>query len=234
MKQRGKGGVAVSDLLSKLDRDDSIGTRLFQVKPKIMVVDDEPTNIRVLSDALKNDHDIIVATSAKQALGLLDRGERPHLLLLDIMMPDMDGLEMCRRLKMRQELQHIPVIFITALIDTDSEEKGFEVGAVDFIRKPISIPSVRARVRTHISLKGMLDHMVELNQTLNERLHQSDQLNWRLMQEQKRGRAADSTNLYEQAFMSTSEGIAVLDHEGKITAVNPPTAALPVTLKPKR
>jgi len=138
-------------------------------------------------------------------------------------MPDMDGLELCRRLKKRQELQHIPVIFITALIDTDSEEKGFEAGAVDFIRKPISIPSVRARVRTHISLKGMLDHMVELNQTLSERLHQMDQLNWRLMQKQKRkrDRATASRNLYEQAFMSTSEGIAVLDSEGKITAVNP-------------
>ena len=213
----------MSDLPSKLDRDDSIGTHLFQVKPRVMVVDDEPTNIRVLSEALKSDHDIIVTTSAEQALELLDKGERPHLLLLDIMMPDMDGLELCRRLKKRQELQHIPVIFITALIDTDSEEKGFEAGAVDFIRKPISIPSVRARVRTHISLKGMLDHMVELNQTLSERLHQMDQLNWRLMQKQKRkrDRATASRNLYEQAFMSTSEGIAVLDSEGKITAVNP-------------
>ncbi|EDM48240.1 GGDEF/EAL domain-containing response regulator [Marinobacter algicola] len=213
----------MSDLPSKLDRDDSIGTHLFQVKPRVMVVDDEPTNIRVLSEALKSDYDIIVATSAEQALRLLDKGERPHLLLLDIMMPDMDGLEMCRRLKQRQELQHIPVIFITALMDTGSEEKGFEAGAVDFIRKPINIPSVRARVRTHISLKGMLDHMVELNQTLSERLHQMDQLNWRLMQEQKqkKDRAAASKNLYEQAFMSTSEGIAVLDREGKITAVNP-------------
>ena len=191
----------MSDLPSKLDRDDSIGTHLFQVKPRVMVVDDEPTNIRVLSEALKSDHDIIVTTSAEQALELLDKGERPHLLLLDIMMPDMDGLELCRRLKKRQELQHIPVIFITALIDTDSEEKGFEAGAVDFIRKPISIPSVRARVRTHISLKGMLDHMVELNQTLSERLHQMDQLNWRLMQKQKRKRKRDrataSRNLYE-------------------------------------
>lgn len=212
----------MSDLPSKLDRDESVEMPLVHLKPRVMVVDDEPTNIRVLSEALKKDHDIIVATSAEQALGLLDKGERPHLLLLDIRMPDMDGLEMCRQLKTRQELQHIPVIFITALIDTESEEKGFEAGAVDFIRKPINILSVRARVRTHISLKGMLDHMIELNQTLNERLHQMDQLHWRLKHEQqKRDRTAASRHLYEQAFMSTSEGIAVLDHEGRITAVNP-------------
>ena len=167
----------------ELERDEPVGKHLFQAKPRVMVVDDEPTNIRLLSDALKNDHDIIVATSAELALSLLDKGERPHLLLLDIMMPDMDGLEMCHRLKMRQELQHIPVIFITARIDSETEERGFEVGAVDFIRKPINIPSVRARVRTHISLKGMLDHMIELNQTLNERLRQLNQLNWRLMNE---------------------------------------------------
>tara|TARA_R110002072_G_C7957726_1_gene533661 strand:- start:1467 stop:3221 length:1755 start_codon:yes stop_codon:yes gene_type:complete len=217
---KAQGGVTVSgrksDLATMYSR--SVGAT---IKPRVMVVDDEPTNIRILTEALQQDYDVIIATSAGEAFRVLESGERPHLLLLDIMMPDMDGLEMCLVLKGRQELQHIPVIFITALSDVASEERGFEVGAVDYIHKPISIPSVRARVRTHISLQGMLDHLLELNKTLDEKLHQLDQLNWRLRQQQgKLGRAEASRDLFERVFMTTSEGIAVLDERGHVIAVN--------------
>ena len=88
-------------------------------------------------------------------------------------MPGTDGFQMCRDLKTRRDLQHIPVIFITALSDPESEEKGFDAGAVDYIHKPIRLPAVRARVRTHISMSGMLDHMITLNQDLKKRLENS-------------------------------------------------------------
>lgn len=213
--------MIVSDPLSNGYMDEyALGVHPL-AKPKVMIVDDEPSNIRLLSDALVVDHDVIVATGSEQALEILDRGERPHLLLLDIMMPDMDGLEMCQQLKARQDLQHIPVIFITSLDDTESEQQGFKAGAVDYIHKPINTPSVRARVQTHLSIKGMLDHLSTVNDELKSKLHQLDQLNWRLMQEQRRvGQSQTSRHLFERVFMATSEGIAVLDDQGYVTAVN--------------
>ncbi|MBQ0833476.1 EAL domain-containing protein [Marinobacter sp.] len=176
--------------------------------PKILVVDDEPTNVRVLTDALSQDYDLIVASSAAEAMDILEHGDKPHLILLDIMMPGTDGLQMCRNLKARRDLQHIPVIFITALSDSKSEEEGFRAGAVDYIHKPIRLPAVRARVRTHISLSGMLEHITTLNQALKEQL---EQLN-----------SADQpdSNLFERVFMATSEGIILLDANETIIAVN--------------
>lgn len=176
--------------------------------PKILVVDDEPTNVRVLTDALSQDYDLIVASSAAEAMNILEHGDKPHLILLDIMMPGTDGLQMCRNLKARRDLQHIPVIFITALSDSKSEEEGFEVGAVDYIQKPIRLPAVRARVRTHISLRGMLDHMIALNQGLKKRLRQLD------------NSGKPNKNLFKSAFMASSEGIVLLDAQCKIIAVN--------------
>jgi len=128
-----------------------------------MIVDDEPGNISLLASALSNDYELVVATRAAEALALLDNNELPHLILLDIMMPDMSGIEMCQQLKRNRRLQHIPVIFITAMNDATTEEQGFDAGGVDFIKKPIHLPAVRARVHTHISLRGKLDHMVSLH-----------------------------------------------------------------------
>ncbi|WP_417512592.1 EAL domain-containing protein [Marinobacter sp.] len=176
--------------------------------PKILVVDDEPTNIRVLTGALGQDYDLIIATSAAEAMDILEQDNKPHLILLDIMMPEVDGLEMCRNLKARRDLQRIPVIFITALSDSKSEEKGFEAGAVDYIHKPIRLSAVRARVRTHISLSGMLDHITALNQELKRQLEQLDNF------------SQSDSNLFERVFMATSEGIILLDVSEKIIAVN--------------
>lgn len=175
--------------------------------PKILVVDDEPTNIQVLTHALR-DYDLVVASSAEEALNILEQNDKPHLILLDIMMPGTDGLQMCRDLKARRDLQHIPVIFITALSDSKSEEKGYKAGAVDYIHKPIRLPAVRARVRTHISLRGMLDHITTLNKELKNQI-------------EKLGNSGQSDrNLFERVFMATSEGIILLDANHTIIAVN--------------
>ncbi|MBB2496269.1 response regulator [Aquipseudomonas ullengensis] len=120
-------------------------------RPKLLLVDDEPTNLQVLRQILQDDYRLFFAKDGDKALELAAR-ERPDLILLDVMMPGMTGYEVCTRLKQAAETLAIPVIFVTALADVDDEARGFEVGAVDYITKPVSPPIVRARVRTHLSL----------------------------------------------------------------------------------
>ncbi len=121
------------------------------MRPKLLLVDDEPINLQVLRQVLQDDYRLFFAKDGDKALELAAR-ERPDLLLLDVMMPGMTGYEVCTRLKQNPATAAIPVIFVTALADVDDEARGFEVGAVDYITKPISPPIVRARVRTHLSL----------------------------------------------------------------------------------
>lgn len=120
-------------------------------RPKLLLVDDEPTNLQVLRQILQDDYRLLFAKDGEKALELAER-ESPALILLDVMMPGMTGHEVCTRLKAQPTTSAIPVIFVTALADVDDEAKGFEVGAVDYITKPVSPPIVRARVRTHLSL----------------------------------------------------------------------------------
>jgi diguanylate cyclase (GGDEF)-like protein len=121
-------------------------------KPKILVVDDQPLNIRLVHELFKDDCDVIMATSGEQAL-LKCEAQNPDLVLLDVMMPEMSGHEVCRKLKANGRTANIPVIFLTAQDDEDDQTFGFELGAVDFISKPISGPMIRARVRSHLALK---------------------------------------------------------------------------------
>jgi len=120
-------------------------------RPKLLLVDDEPTNLQVLRQILQDDYRLLFAKDGDKALELAAR-EAPALILLDVMMPGMTGHEVCARLKADPACAAIPVIFVTALADVEDEAKGFEVGAVDYITKPVSPPIVRARVRTHLSL----------------------------------------------------------------------------------
>ena len=121
-------------------------------KPIILLVDDTPDNIDVLAASLDNEYILKVAVRGERALIVAQSNPKPDLILLDVMMPDMDGYEVCRRLKADPTTANIPVIFVTAKHDIKDEEKGFELGAVDYIIKPISPPLVKARVRTHIAL----------------------------------------------------------------------------------
>ncbi|CAH1749118.1 Two-component system response regulator [Thauera humireducens] len=129
-------------------------------RPKILVVDDEPTNLQVLRQILQGDYRLLFARDGEKALQLA-ADERPHLILLDVMMPGLNGLETCRRLKSGTTTRAIPVIFVTALSEASDESAGFDAGAVDYITKPVSPAVVRARVRTHLSLV----RMDELQQT---------------------------------------------------------------------
>jgi class 3 adenylate cyclase len=135
----------------------------------VYILDDEPANIDVLVETLREDYIIAAGTDAKQAL--LDIARlKPDLLLLDVLMPVLDGFELCRRIKADQGVKDIPVIFITAKNEVEDEMLGFELGAVDFISKPISPPLVRARVRTHIDLLLSRRKMRQLSDKLSRYL----------------------------------------------------------------
>ncbi|PKO71579.1 MAG: two-component system response regulator [Betaproteobacteria bacterium HGW-Betaproteobacteria-14] len=132
-------------------------------KQSILVVDDTPENIDLLSEILRDDYRIRVATSGEKALQIACSDEPPDLILLDIMMPGLNGLEICRRLKANPDRRRIPIIFVTAMSSTADEELGLATGAVDYITKPISPPIVKARVRTHLALYDQsreLEYMV--------------------------------------------------------------------------
>ena len=126
-------------------------------KPKVLIVDDTPENIQVLMETLKDQYTIVAAINGEKAIKMAMAEPRPDLILLDIMMPGMDGYEVCRRLKADEQVQHIPIIFVTAKTEVDDETLGFELGAVDYITKPFSIPVVKARVKAHLELKILRD-----------------------------------------------------------------------------
>jgi CheY-like chemotaxis protein len=128
-------------------------------KQVILTVDDSPENIALISGLLKEDYRVKVATNGKDALHIAFSSDPPDLILLDIMMPGMDGYEVCRQLKNDPQTSEIPVIFLTAKSDVADEEKGFLLGAADYITKPISPPILLARIRTHLRMKRVVDYL---------------------------------------------------------------------------
>ncbi len=130
-------------------------------RPRVLIVDDERFYSEVLENLLRPQFDISVAGNGATALAQARSEPRPDLILLDILMPDMDGYEVCRRLKEDTLTRDIPVIFLTVKRDIDDEVRGFNLGAVDYITKPMSPPIVRARVRTHIELGKLRQQLRE-------------------------------------------------------------------------
>lgn len=136
---------------------------MSEPRPRILIVDDVPSNIHVLAHILGDRYDIHFARDGRRALELV-QARLPDLVLLDIMMPGgMDGFEVCERLKANSATRDIPVIFISARNEVEDETRGLEVGAIDFITKPISPPIVQARVRNHILLKRQADLLRRLS-----------------------------------------------------------------------
>ncbi len=131
----------------------------FTERTTILVVDDTPDNLALMSSLLKDTYKVKIANGGEKALRIAASDPPPDLILLDIMMPGMDGYEVCRRLKRDPETMNIPVIFLTARSEMEDEKKGLELGAVDYITKPISPPIVMARVKNHLALKAMADFL---------------------------------------------------------------------------
>jgi phosphoserine phosphatase RsbU/P len=139
-------------------------------KPRILVVDDTPANIKILADLLRKDYLLSVATNGADALEIAGSEDRPDLVLLDIMMPEMDGYDVCRRLKADPRTHDVPVIFVTAMSEVDDETRGFALGAVDYITKPIQPAIVRARVAAHLELATARQTLSAQNLVLRESL----------------------------------------------------------------
>lgn len=136
---------------------------------KILVVDDQPNNLKVIANVLNDEYKLFVANSGKNALLVLE-SEQPNLILLDVMMPEMNGFEVCERIKQNENIKDIPIIFLTAKSDIEDIQRGFEVGAVDYITKPFNLIELKARVKNHIDLYNS-QHELKL---LNERLSASE------------------------------------------------------------
>lgn len=131
-------------------------------RQKLLIVDDQPTNLKVLGEYLRQDYEIAVATRGEEALCIASGEKPPELILLDVGMPHMDGFEVCARLKEDERTKTIPVIFITGKDDDVNEAAGIELGAVDYIAKPFSMTVVKARIRTHLIVKQQSDLLKRL------------------------------------------------------------------------
>ena len=142
----------------------------------ILIVDDTPLNIGVISGALKDSYKTKVATNGEKAIALASAEEKPDLILLDIMMPGMDGYEVCSRLKADPATSEIPVIFLTGQTSAEDETRGFEVGAVDYVHKPFSPAVVKARVRSHILLREARAQLASQLLALNTELEMARQI----------------------------------------------------------
>lgn len=141
-----------------------------ETKPCVLIVDDSLESIEAVRGLLEDDYKIKAASSGEVALKAVKSGSQPDLILLDIMMPDMDGFEVCKKLKEDEDTKNIPVIFLTAKNRIEDEIQGFDLGAVDFISKPTSAPIVKARVRSQIELKQQRDILREAPEKLSHYL----------------------------------------------------------------
>ncbi|MCA0426596.1 MAG: hybrid sensor histidine kinase/response regulator [Bacteroidetes bacterium] len=158
----------------------------MKTKDLILVIDDQPNNLKVIAGLLANEYEISIASNGETALSMLEKAQ-PDLILLDIMMPGMDGFETCKQLKSNPNTASIPVIFLTAKTDIDDITKGFKCGAVDYVTKPFNPAEVKARVKNHLglyksqnllSLKNLelleaeleLTNMLDISRNQNERL----------------------------------------------------------------
>jgi len=166
------------------------GMNLSNKKQTILIVDDEPQNIHLLGQILKDEYQLLVATSGQQAFEKMASQPYPDMILLDIQMPDMNGFEICKKLKNAPATCDIPVIFVTAKDSEEDEKEGLGIGAVDFITKPLSNSIVLARVKTHLAIQ---------NQKLQIK---------------------QSEALLKATLEATKDGIAVFDNAGKLMLLN--------------
>ena len=140
--------------------------------PIILAVDDTPANLTLLNDLLSDEYNVKVANNGARALKIAALEPAPDLILLDIMMPDMDGFEVCRQLQQNPQTCHIPIIFLTAMNDPEAERKGLVLGAVDFVTKPFNPPVLLARVKTHLALKAQTEFLRDKSALLERLVEQ--------------------------------------------------------------
>ncbi|MDM8537658.1 response regulator [Desulfobacterales bacterium HSG17] len=141
-------------------------------KVRILIVDDEPNNLRLMMQILGDPYQLSFAANGIKALEVVQKIDF-DMILLDIMMPEMDGYEVCRRLKADEKTKHIPIIFVTAKDDSNNEARGLELGAIDYIAKPVSPAIVKARVKNYLELKFAREKIKIQNRELEPSLQNS-------------------------------------------------------------
>lgn len=172
-----------------MDEKDACASELQPRRRTILVVDDEPINRMVLKGILPREFGVLMASSGLEALEMVAAEPRPDLILLDVMMPDLDGFEVLRSLKGEPATADIPVIMVTAMIDEESEQKGFELGAADYIHKPVRAAIVNARVQVQVQAKAAREMLFRNNQRLRHKVedgaHALELAQMQLMQAEK-------------------------------------------------
>ena len=149
----------------------------FTKKAVVLVVDDTPSNLTLIAGLLKDDYKVKVANDGQKGLQLARAENPPDLILLDVMMPEVSGYEVCTELKKDPATRNVPIIFLTALAEAEDERKGFELGAADYITKPVSPPILLARIKTHLQIKAVTDFLRDRNQYLEQQLKRQDRSN---------------------------------------------------------
>lgn len=139
----------------------------MEMRQKILVVDDEPTNIHLMQSSLQTEYDVISALNGYEAISRA-KAEKPDLILLDVMMPDLDGFDVCHLLKEERAFANVPIIFLTALDSTDGELRGLNEGGTDYLTKPINFVLLKLRIRNHLALKSQNDLVMEQKNLLQQ------------------------------------------------------------------
>jgi magnesium transporter len=191
-----------------------MGTLDVAEKATILVVDDTPDNLILMSNLLKGDYQVKIAAGGEKALEIAVSGTPPDLILLDIMMPGMDGYEVCQQLKDNPLTTNIPVIFLTARAEKEDERKGLELGAVDYITKPISPAIVMARVKNHLALKTMASRLREQNQNLAHKVQEVE-----ASHEQIRRQSEEVKRLYDKIVAEQKRSVELSLQPGVMVGV---------------
>ncbi|TFG35252.1 MAG: response regulator [Desulfobacterales bacterium] len=190
-------------------------------KEKILIVDDFPASVRILANKLAEDYRVLTATSGSEALDII-HAEPPDLILLDIMMPVMDGYELCRLLKQDEKFRNIPVIFVTAKAEEEDEEKGLALGAVDYLIKPVSATIVKARVRTHLELKRHREHLEKMVEERSLELNKA----LKLLQAKKESEFRQTAEVHSGRLAALGEMATSMAHE-----INQPLNVISITVQ---
>ena len=183
---------------------------MSETEKRVLIVDDERANTSILANMLSSDYKILVAKNGEQTFKRISGDILPDLILLDIMLPDTDGFEICKRLKQNVRTEDIPVIFISARTDTEDILMGFSLGGVDYITKPFKVEEVKARVKTHLRIKDLQETLIEKNKAL------SKEINERILAETAQ---IESEERYRKLSEATIEGVLLID-QGTIIALN--------------
>ena len=185
---------------------------MFDVKKKftVLVVDDEPNNLEVLGELLNTEYRVLVANNAETGLTLA-LSQRPDLILLDILMPNLNGFDACSLLKSSPKTQHIPIIFLTALDDIKDKVRGLELGAVDYVTKPFQLQELLSRINVSLKISQLTKKLKQKNEILIQEIKARKNVELELKKSEERLKTIINNNL---------NGMLVVDYDGKILFVN--------------